>query len=102
METQKIKHNIKHKLNQEEIKIILEYSLIEIEREATQEAQDSRQKVGQEFQAERVLKVYSDFKGDYILIRKPLFKAGSFYKIIEGNNKITLEAVKPQEIGVLK
>lgn len=39
----------------------------------------------------RRLKVYSDIKGDYILIRKPLFKAGEFFKVIQEDNKIILE-----------
>lgn len=39
----------------------------------------------------RKLKVYSDMKGDYILIRKPLFKSGEFFKVFEEGNKIILE-----------
>ncbi len=36
------------------------------------------------------MKVYSDFKGDYILIRKPIFKAGTEFMVVEEDDKITL------------
>ena len=50
---------------------------------------------------EKILKVYSDFKGDYILIRKPLFKSGSFFKVIDSGDRIILELNKESVKGGL-
>ena len=43
------------------------------------------------------MKVYSDMKGPYILIRNPSFEAGTEFMVIEKDNEISLVKVPLKE-----